>query len=83
LKQRARDLKLDDRAFDACLDSGAQAGIVQSHVDEAQTLGLQGTPSLFINGRFFSGLMTYEQLRGIVEEELVGSSASARTAAGR
>ena len=74
LKETARTLKLDEEAFDQCLDTGAQAKIVKAHLDEAQSLGLQGTPSFFINGRSFSGLIPYETLRGIVEEELAAAS---------
>jgi protein-disulfide isomerase len=70
LKEQAQQLKLDGKAFDACLDSGQQSALVKSQLAEAQTLGLQGTPSFFINGRFFSGALNYETLRGIVEEEL-------------
>ena len=47
---------------------------VKASLDEAQKLGLQGTPSFFINGRFFSGNVAYEQLRQIVDEELKRSS---------
>jgi protein-disulfide isomerase len=38
---------------------------------------LQGTPSFFVNGRFFNGIMSYEQLRQAIEEELRRSSAQA------
>jgi protein-disulfide isomerase len=72
LKQNARDLKLDTGSFDKCLDSGETAAVVKTHVEEAQALGLQGTPSFFINGRFFSGALTYEKLREIVDEEIAG-----------
>jgi protein-disulfide isomerase len=70
LKNFARELKLDTTAFDKCLDSGEKAAVVKSHLAEAQSLGVQGTPSFFINGRFYSGALTYEKLREIVEEEL-------------
>ena len=70
LKENARALKLNPQTFDKCLDSGEQADVVKAHLTEAQNLGLQGTPSFFINGRFFSGALPYEKLREIVEEEL-------------
>src|SRR6185437_7321350 len=44
LKQDARKLNLDTATFDQCLDSGAQADAVKVQADEAQKLGLQGTP---------------------------------------
>jgi protein-disulfide isomerase len=70
LKGFARDLKLDAGAFDKCLDSGAKAAAVRVHAVEAQSLGLQGTPTIFINGRYFSGALSYEALRDVVQEEL-------------
>jgi protein-disulfide isomerase len=78
LKEQARELKIDGAAFDKCLDSGEQSGLVKVQLGEAQALGLQGTPSFFINGRFFSGSLSYEALRGVVEEEIAASSSIAR-----
>lgn len=79
LKAGARSLGLDGEAFDKCLDSGEQAGLVKTELDEAQKLGLQGTPSFFLNGRFLSGIMTYDQLRQLIEEELKTSSVRQET----
>ena len=70
LKDDAKSLQLDTTAFDKCLDSGDRADLVKSELAEGQSLGLQGTPSFFINGRFFSGSLSYEQLAAILDEEL-------------
>ncbi len=70
LKEHARSLGLDAKLFDKCLDSGEQAELVKSQLAEGQGYKIEGTPSFFINGRFFSGGMTYDQLRVIVDEEL-------------
>jgi protein-disulfide isomerase len=70
LKEDARALKLDTDAFDKCLASGEQSESVKAQLTEGQSLGLQGTPSFFINGRVFSGVLTYEQLSAVVIEEL-------------
>jgi predicted DsbA family dithiol-disulfide isomerase len=69
LKAHARALGLDAAAFDACLDSGQKAGLVKAQLAEGQALKLEGTPSFFINGRFFVGI-NEENLRKIIEEEL-------------
>jgi protein-disulfide isomerase len=71
LKQHARELKLDSNTFDKCLDSGEQAPKVNALSTEGQGFGLQGTPSFFINGRFVSGGMSYEQLKTVIDEELI------------
>lgn len=81
LKEHARQLKLDGAAFDKCLDSGAEADVIKPFVTEAKGVGLQGTPSFFINGRYFSGGMSYEQFRSVIEEEL-GASAKLKETAG-
>jgi protein-disulfide isomerase len=75
LKSAARQLNLDVKQFDACLDSGVRAEAVKATIDEATKLGMQGTPSFFINGRYVSGVLPYEQLKQIVDEELNRSAA--------
>ena len=74
LKSDAQKLKLDQTAFDKCLDSGSQAAAVKTQSDEASELGLQGTPSFFVNGRFMSGAASYEQLKDAIEQELAIAS---------
>lgn len=77
LKKYARDLKLDGAAFDKCLDSGMMAARVKKDLDEAQSLGLQGTPSFFVNGRAVSN-PTYEMLKQVIEEELSAATMARR-----
>jgi len=43
---------------------------VKSDLDEAQSLGLTGTPSFFVNGHFFSGVVDYQALKDIVNQQL-------------
>lgn len=82
LKDSARSLKLEGDAFDKCLDSGDQADIVKAQLKEGEALGLPGTPSFFINGRLFSGTLSFEQLAAAVDEEL-GASAARGTSTAR
>jgi len=72
LKAHARQLKLDTGRFDTCLDAGETAEAVKAQAGEAQALGLQGTPTFFINGRYVTGSLTYERLRDVILEELAG-----------
>jgi|YNPBryantNP2012_1023418.scaffolds.fasta_scaffold06296_3 protein-disulfide isomerase len=51
LKKYAADLRLDTARFDACFDSNKYNAMVQADVNEAQRLGLPGTPSFILNGR--------------------------------
>ncbi|MGA9259681.1 MAG: thioredoxin domain-containing protein, partial [Candidatus Sulfotelmatobacter sp.] len=63
LKQQARTLKLDTARFDQCLDGGEEIAVVKKDAQEGQRLGLQGTPSFFINGHFMSGAIGFMKLR--------------------
>lgn len=76
LKTYAKDLKLDTKAFETCLDNGQMAAVVGAQNSEAQALGLQGTPSFFVNGRYVSGNVTYERLKTVLSEELSAVDAS-------
>jgi protein-disulfide isomerase len=82
LKEGAATLKLDTQVFDKCLSSGEQEKAVKTQLAEAQTFQLQGTPSFFINGIFFSGSLTYEQFRAILDEELAAAPAPKVSAEG-
>src|ERR1700693_1806822 len=82
LKVTASQLGLETAKFDKCLDSGEQADAVKSTQDEAQKLGLQGTPSFFLNGRFFTGSLSYDQMRQIMQDELKHSTVQARKGQG-
>ncbi len=74
LKDYSKALGLNTTEFDKCLDGGAESGKVEKATEEAQTLGISGTPSFFINGHFYTGAMKYEALRDVVEQELAAAS---------
>lgn len=70
LKAHAAVLGLDAAKFDQCLDSDKYADIVKADLDEGQKLGIQSTPTLFVNGRPVIGAQPYEYFVTVVEEEL-------------
>jgi protein-disulfide isomerase len=82
MKAEARALKLDGDRFDRCLDKGEQFDDLKKDAQDAQRLGLQGTPSFFINGHFMSGAIGYAKLRETVVQELAAAnSGNKQTAA--
>lgn len=83
LKQRAKELNLDSAKFETCLDSSATASVVQKDYTEAQSLGLTGTPSFFINGHYFSGAVEYNTLRDMVLQQLTMASTASKPDQGR
>ncbi|UWZ81929.1 DsbA family protein [Occallatibacter riparius] len=72
LRDHARVLKLDTDRFDKCLANGDEAGAVKKDFQQANALGLSGTPSFFINGHFFSGAMDYAAVKEFINQQLNG-----------
>jgi protein-disulfide isomerase len=70
LKAKASKLSLNSATFGTCLDSGKYANAVRDSVEEASKLGLDGTPAMFINGRFLGGNQPYDAIAKIVDDEL-------------
>lgn len=66
LKDYAGELKLDRTRFDGALDSGKFAEAVQLDVEDGMKLGINATPTLFINGRRVSA-KGYDDLKASVE----------------
>jgi protein-disulfide isomerase len=79
LKEHARNLKLDGDRFDTCLDSGQETNAVKKDLEEAKGLGLTGTPSFFVNGHFFSGVVDYAVLKDMINQQLNVAAKAAPT----
>jgi protein-disulfide isomerase len=69
LRQYASDLGLDRAKFDASLDSGKFADKVQRDVIDGHKLGINGTPTLYINGKRVSD-KSYENVKSVIEAAL-------------
>jgi protein-disulfide isomerase len=73
MEKLAGDLKLDLAKFARDTD-----GVCVKKVEEDQadltTLGQNGTPSFWINGRFLSGARPTEDFKAIIDEELAAAS---------
>ncbi len=74
----AERLSLNQAEFAACLASARPKAAVARDLAEAQSLGLSGTPTFFINGRYLSGFQTLEALRQHVDRELLAARNGAR-----
>ncbi len=71
LKATARKLGMDGKKFDNCLDSGRYVEQVQNDQKEAQRIGVNGTPTLFLNGVMVDGGYQFPVLASLIEKELV------------
>jgi predicted DsbA family dithiol-disulfide isomerase len=70
LKQHARDLQLDMKRYEADLLKNEDKKKIEADVAEAHALGINGTPGIFINGRFVQGAQPFEVFAKIIDEEL-------------
>ncbi len=70
LKEKATRLGLDTAEFTTCLDSDKYARQVQADLEAGQVVGVSGTPAMFINGRYLSGAVPYEDVAALVRDEL-------------
>src|SRR5215213_2349424 len=69
LRQYATDLGLDRTRFDASLDSGKFAEQVQRDLVDGRKLAINGTPTLYINGKRVSD-NSYESVKSVIEAAL-------------
>ena len=70
LKEKGERLGLDTEKFNSCLDDDKYAAQVATDVLEGSSLGVTGTPSVFINGRPVKGVVAFEDLAKIIDEEI-------------
>ena len=70
LKTKAAGLGVNAEQFNQCLDSGKHAATVQADLKAGSEAGVNGTPAMFINGRFVNGAVPFEQITPIIDDEL-------------
>ena len=66
----ADDAGLEEQSWSRCLDSGEGSAPVFRDMEEGAELGINATPTFFINGRLVVGRPTYEAFRQVIDEEL-------------
>lgn len=70
LKKYAAGLGLDATKFDACLDTSKYGERVRNGVAQGSQLGVNSTPTVYVNGRRLSGAQPYEVFTSVIDEEL-------------
>ncbi len=74
LTELAREAGLDVPAFKMCLEKRETQAEVQRDVAEGDALGVEGTPTFYVNGRPIEGLVPAEDFLAIVDEELAAAT---------
>ncbi|MCQ3953895.1 MAG: hypothetical protein DPW15_11575 [Chloroflexi bacterium] len=70
--QYATDLSLDVEEFTACLDSDKHDEFISQDMEFALNLGVQSTPTFFINGLAVVGAQPLSTFTQIIDKELAG-----------
>ncbi len=79
----AKEQNLDALQLSSCVQNGATAKLVEDNEAQGRALGVQQTPTLFLNGRQVAGAVPLEQLDLVIQMELsrkqqAGSSQTAK-----
>ena len=69
-EQYATEIGLDLDQFKTDVTSASVKARVKADQSEAAKLGVSGTPSFFINGRYLSGAQPFEEFKKRIDEEL-------------
>jgi len=72
--QYAEDLNLDMEAFNTCISEHRYQDFIQDDMDYATQLGIQSTPTFFINGLALIGAQPIGAFKQVIDKELAGGS---------
>jgi protein-disulfide isomerase len=70
--QYATDLSLDVETFTACLSSGSHDEFIKNDMDFSLGLGVQSTPTFFVNGMAIVGAQPLSSFKQLIDKELAG-----------
>lgn len=68
ISQAARTLGLDLTAFQKCQEDRTNYSIILSDIEQGKAANLTGTPSIFINGQKWKGMLSPEALTQVVRQ---------------
>lgn len=66
----ARELKLNSKQFKKCAASDKTKKLIDDNIIEANALGINGVPFIFVNKQKVAGKISLDELRKIIEAEL-------------
>lgn len=68
--RHASGLGLDTERFSRCLGDDAIAARVRAAYAEGERVGVQATPTFFVNGLLVSGAQPYDRFKAVIDQEL-------------
>jgi protein-disulfide isomerase len=70
IREIAESLGLSMNDLASCFDAPATNLEIQHDVDDGRRLGVDSTPTFFVNGRMLSGSQTVDRLASVIDDEL-------------
>lgn len=70
IMELAKEIGLDMDRFQKDVASGKYETHIERDINDGEQAGVQGTPTIFINGKRYNGRLTEESLKPILEAEL-------------
>lgn len=67
----AEAVGLDKNKFVSCVNNHETLKLIEADLKEGTALGVNGTPYFYVNKYLFTELPTYEQLKKIINDELI------------
>lgn len=74
MKAMAKIANVDGKKLLSCMNAGTKKSIVDQDAQLGASLGVNGTPAFFVNGRLISGAMPIEEFKKVFDEELNGTA---------
>jgi len=65
--------KVDKKQLGDCIDNQKTLATVKASQAEGETVGVNGTPAFFINGRLLSGAQPADRFKAIIDDELASA----------
>lgn len=67
---RAVDVGLDEKRFSLCLKTGKYRTSVENDIADGQKLGINGTPTFYVNKTEVLGAKPFDKFKEVIEAEL-------------
>ena len=83
LLRTAARLGLDQNSFDSCLKSGEYKAAVEEDLEAGSQIGVNATPSFFINGEFLNGAQSEADFVAIINRQLAAANGKGSASASR
>jgi protein-disulfide isomerase len=70
MKELAKEVGADTTALDSCLNTKKYDSKLASDAEEGKKIGLQGTPSFYVDGIPVEGAVPYSDIKKVIDSEL-------------